>query len=337
MPITGTGDRYEELQLSQDAELRHRAHRYAAQAWDSLPPPLKRWIPEDRLRAELAGSVSEVLDRIHDMETATGFRSAVPVPGTTPEDYLFKVLTVDQDRSFVAGLRYRPDPEFFFVVIYARDYAIESAQTLAKMGDAVGRAFSSFSPRYMSADIPPGHSEGQVVSGSSVKIDLITVAGLLSELHRLDSPPNMGRVLLQRATSTEFYERYMAEYATFHEEAPHLRESVLPTPFDKLEQCMAQELLYEAYVDGEWAGVIAAREQTDHGMRGYRVVEEILASRFRGRGFGPALQRRFIDVLPAGDHAILHGAIDPANAPSLAAAKRVGRVEVMHTRFVALG
>lgn len=322
--------------MSQDPELRQLSDRCLAQAWASLPPQIKRWVPEDRLRTELAGSVGEALGRVHDMETATGFRSAAPVPGTTPEDYLFKVLTIEQDRTFVAGLRYRHDPSFWFVVISARDYPIESAQTLARMRDTVRAAFAVFSPRYMCVDVSPEHSEGQVVMGSSGKTDFVTVAGLLSDLQHLEPPPNMERVHLQRATSTRFYERYMAEYATFHEEAPELRESVLPTPFAKMEQCMAQGLLYEAYVDGEWAGVIAAREQTDHGMRGYRVVEEILASRSRGRGFGPALQRRFIDVLPAGDHAILHGAIDPVNAPSLATAKRVGRVEVMHARFVAL-
>ncbi len=43
-----------------------------------------------------------------------------------------------------------------------------------------------------------------------------------------------------------------------------------------------------------------------------------------------------MERLPSGDHEVVHGAIDPANAPSLATAKRVGRVEVMHARFVAL-
>lgn len=322
--------------MSQDPELRQLSDRCLAQAWHSLPPPIKRWVPEDRLRTELAGSVGEALDRVHDMETATGFRSAAPVPGTTPKDYLFKILATDHDKTFVAGLRYGPEPSFWFVDIYARDFPIESVRTLTRMQDTVRRAFAVFSPRYLRVDIASGSYEADAVTGPSVECDFVTVAGLLSELQRLDPPPKMGRVLLQRGTSTEFYERYMAEYATFHEEAPQLRESVLPTPLDKLEHSMARGLLYEAYVDGEWAGVIAAREQTNNGMRGYRVVEEILASRFRGRGFGPALQRRFIDVLPAADHAILHGAIDPANAPSLATAKRVGRVEVIHTRFVAL-
>lgn len=310
--------------------------RYVAQARELLPAPIKRWVPEDRLQDALASSVAEALERVRDTEHAAAFRAAAPVPGTTPEDYLFRVLAIERDRSFLAGSRYRPEPPFWFVVVYARDFPIERGQTVARMSDAVRRAFAAFSPRYMCVDVAAGHREDRAVSGPSVISDSVTVAGLLSELQRLGPPPNMERVHLELAASTSFYGRYLAEYEAFQREAPHLAASVLPTPLDTLEGCLARRLLYEAYIDGEWAGVIAGREQTDDGMQGCRVVEELLSSRFRGRGFGPALQRRFIDTLPAGDREVLHGAIDPANAASLATAKRVGRIEVAHTRFVSL-
>lgn len=219
---------------------------------------------------------------------------------------------------------------------YTRDYPLDSEQTLANTLDITREAFEVFSPKYVRVHLPAGQLEDRVIAGPQASTDFITLAGLVSDLQRLSPPPNMERVRLETARSTEFYNRYIATYEEFHRDVPRLRDLVLPTPLDKLELCISQGLLYEVYVDGQWAGLIGAREATDYVWGGYRVVEEILSSRFRGQGLGPAMQRRFIDKLPAGDREVLSGAIDPPNAPSQATAKRVGRVEIMHTRFVAL-
>jgi RimJ/RimL family protein N-acetyltransferase len=303
---------------------------------DSLHPQIKEWIPGDRLRAELARTVAGVIALVHDAEFATGFRAAVPVPGATLDDYKIKALEIDRDKTFVAGTRFRPDPPFSFVEVYARNYSIEDADTTTAMIEASRRAFEVFSPKYLRVHVPIGSIEDGIVVGPHVRTAFTTVAGLVSSLQRRSPPGRMECLRLAPAQSTDFYDRYLAEYEAFHEAVPSLRGLVPVAPRDTLEQSLAQGMLYEAYIDGEWAGVIAGREQTDYGMRGYRIIEELLSSRFRGQGLGPALQRHFIDALPAGDYQVLHGAIDPANAPSLATAKRVGRTEVMHARFIAL-
>lgn len=325
--------------ISQEVGLGKKRHdlldRCVAQAWDSLHPEIRRWIPEDRLLAHLSASTADELGRVGDAAFAAGFREAMPVPGATQADYGPKILDIAEHGTLVAGIRFRADPPFSFVEVYARDYPFKNARTITTTLECVGRIFAVFSPRYLRVHVAAASTEQQVVESFPGRTDFLTVAGLLAALQGRSRPPRMERVHLEPATSTDFYDRYLAEYEAFHEASPHLQDLVPVASHDALERSRAQGLLYHAYVDGAWAGVIAGREQTELGMRGYRIVEEVLSSRFRGLGFGPALQRHFIDSLPAEDCQVLHGAIDPSNVPSLATAKRVGRIEVMTTRLIA--
>jgi hypothetical protein len=303
---------------------------------DSLHSKIKQWIPEDVLVAELSTSIADVLNWVGDEEFAAGFRAAMPVPGATQEDYGPKILTLSNSEALVAGIRFRTDPSFSFVEVYARDYPIGNARTMATMLDHARHMFRVFSPRYLRVHVAAGSTEDQIVEGAHGKTDFMTVAAPVAALQDQCPPPNMERIQLELATSTAFYDRYLAEYEAFHEAVPDLRDLVPVASREALEGSRAESLLYEAYVDGEWSGIIAGRGQTDYGMRGYRIIEEVLSSPRRGCGLGPALQRQFIDRLPAADHQVLHGAIAPSNLPSLAVARRVGRTAVMHTHFIAL-
>lgn len=310
--------------------------RCVAQAWDSLHAKIKQWIPEDVLLTELSASVTDVLNQVGDEEFAAGFRTAMPVPGAAQEDYEPRILELEDSGVLVAGIRFRLDPSFSFVEVYARGRPIRSARTLMATVDHVRHMFRVFSPRYLRLHVAAGSTEDRVVQGAPGRTDFVTVAGSVAALQAQRPPSNMERIHLELATSTVFYDRYLIEYEAFHEAVPELRDLVPVASREALERSRTQGLLYEAYVDGEWSGIIAGRQQADYGMRGYRIIEEVLSSRFRGSGLGPALQRHFIDALPAEDHQVLHGAIDPSNLPSLATAKRVGRTEVMHTYFIVL-
>lgn len=68
---------------------------------------------------------------------------------------------------------------------------------------------------------------------------------------------------------------------------------------------------------------MAGRVDDSGPLSGWQVVDELFETRFRGRGLAAAMQRAFLDTLPAKD--LVWGTIDTRNAPSLATARRVGR------------
>ena len=109
-----------------------------------------------------------------------------------------------------------------------------------------------------------------------------------------------------------------------------------PASVEELQACLEQGLLFDAPVDWEWAGVVAAREEPFFGRDGYLVVEELLAAPYRGRGLGACLQRHLIErLMPAGG-AMVHGTIHASNVASRRTAERCGRVAVMMSEFVRL-
>lgn len=86
-----------------------------------------------------------------------------------------------------------------------------------------------------------------------------------------------------------------------------------------------------------------AKHQIKHWIPEDRLLAHLSASTVDelGRVGDVAFAAGFRKAVPVpgatqGEHQVLHGAIDPSNAPSLATAKRVGRIEVMHTHLIAL-
>lgn len=322
--------------MTHDTSLIDLRERCVRQAVRSAHLAIRTWIPEPFLVESFARSVTDVLSWIGDPAFATGFQDAMPVVGAILEDYWPSVLTLGQDQSLVAGIRFRSQPGFSFVAVYARDFPLEHHETVTAMLNTVGHRFSMFSPAYLQVHAAVKSAEDAVLEMFPGRIDFVTVAGPVAGLQHRQPPPNMERVRLEPATTEAFYHQYVAEYEAFHRVNPHLRELVPIASQETLDHSHGQNLLYQAFVDGEWAGIVAGRLQENVGMTGYCLVEEVLAARFRGLKLGPALQRHFIDALSPADRFVLHGAIDPANAPSLATAKRVGRVEVMRAHLIEL-
>lgn len=71
------------------------------QAWRSASEQVKRWTPEDRLRAALARRASEAVDRALDGWTRPQVRQTVPIRGTLPEDYRYRILSTENGKTFV--------------------------------------------------------------------------------------------------------------------------------------------------------------------------------------------------------------------------------------------
>lgn len=103
-----------------------------------------------------------------------------------------------------------------------------------------------------------------------------------------------------------------------------------------LRACARAGTFFEVEVDGQRAGVVAAREGRCLAWAGAEMVEEVLEPAWWGQGLGAALQRHLVDALPTQLGPFLWGTIDGVNEASLRTAKRVGRRIVGSWWFVPL-
>ncbi|MBK7758715.1 MAG: hypothetical protein IPI35_20425 [Deltaproteobacteria bacterium] len=167
---------------------------------------------------------------------------------------------------------------------------------------------------------------GQLPSERSASADLRIIVGHTRDLVARPAPSTPLR--LEQARDTSGYARYAEAFRAFvAADARVGPELWLP------DEATFRELVdgghaYDAHVDGQWAGFIAARAETFIGNDGWIVHEELLDAPFRGRGLAPALQRALVERLHEGRPGLVHGTIHFKNAASLATAKRVGRIDV---------
>src|SRR5262249_37795097 len=126
-----------------------------------------------------------------------------------------------------------------------------------------------------------------------------------------------------------FYPRYAEAYNEMLLARPQMRGAVRNESEKTMAASHAEGLLYEIYVGGLWAGIVAARHQVIVGVRGAYMVEILLNSMARGQRLGPAVHRGFAANVAAIDPSILIMAtIAAVNEPSLKTATRAGRVEI---------
>lgn len=118
-------------------------------------------------------------------------------------------------------------------------------------------------------------------------------------------------------------------------DAPHVAP-VTPETFESLRDCAERGAFFRVMLDERLAGFVAARPDTFRCWEGWLIVEEVLASELRGKGFGPAIQRALLAELDEQLGTSVFGTILSDNLPSLGTARRVGREIVEVGSFVHL-
>ena len=61
-------------------------------------------------------------------------------------------------------------------------------------------------------------------------------------------------------------------------------------------------------------------------MSGYFVCDKILSRKYRGKGFGIAMERKFIDSLEISENELVFGTINSENSTSYRTSTNVGRI-----------
>ncbi|MDX2176543.1 MAG: GNAT family N-acetyltransferase [Candidatus Sumerlaeia bacterium] len=306
---------------------------YAAFHLACLSPAVRGWLGDAALFASArARLLEEVAERGSLTDSIRTYADACSIPGTEPADYAMREVVLGCGAGVLAQIQ-------FYGLKRERPYISIRAQTRAFFDDELFDAcaeltdeFAEFGPKCIRLRSPQGDCDFDLLPG--VQADLRIYAGPLHELRVRPLPNHFDRIRLVPQEPGDYYDEYCETYDEFARATPELNERVARESLASLRGCHQWGACFRVAVDGEAAGVIAARPEHTDGLEGWVVIEEILAAGFRGRGFGAALQRHLIEELEDERFPLLIGTIDALNEPSLRTARRVGREDVGGWSFV---
>jgi GNAT superfamily N-acetyltransferase len=255
-----------------------------------------------------------------DPSHAARYAAGCPVEGVAPADYMLRRLAIPGAGEVLAGIHFKGlDLAQPFVGV--RAWSAPDAANLPALVSTLREAWAPFHPRSVQLFLPAGQAPPPAAI-----LDQHLLVARVEDTRRLPPPPSRERVHLAPSQDAEALAAWVAQrYAEVHRLRPELAGLVTPADADDLRDCAAADALFEVEVEGQRAGLIAARPGRCLGHQGAEVVEELLDSGWWGQGLGPALQRAFVDALPQPLGPWVWGTIDGANQPSLRTALRTGR------------
>ncbi len=300
---------------------------WLAWAVDQVHPQLKTWYSQAQLESNLSDQLERDLDWLENL--GEGFERNMPVAGATPAMYNHRVLEV-AGMQVMLGIRFRGgDITIPFVDLVRSSQAITIPAQVEAICDLVRQEFAVFKP-LMVRFYQPAHLEFQIdVPGSSG--DKRVLAAPLRTMLEHPKPEGLERVILRRANDLEFYERYAETYAAIYQERPWLPHEAEPESLEDMQEHLEIAQIFEVFIDGQWAGITGAEHCSDgFALRGFVVLEMLLAKFARGQGLGAAVQYRLAEALQASSapEDVLYGTIGSNNPPMLKTAARVGRVDL---------
>ena len=296
-------------------------------AVDQVHPQLKTWYSRSQLEANLTDQLERDLDWLENL--GEGFERNLPVPGATPAMYNHRVHEVAGMQAML-GIRFRGgDIAIPFVDLVRSSQAITSAAQVEAICDLVQQEFAIFKP-LMVRFYQPSQLEFQfdlpAASG-----DKRMLAAPLTTMLAHPKPLGLERVSLRRTHDLEFYPRYAETYAAIYQERPWLPVESNTHSLEAMQEYLEIAQVYEIFVDGQWAGITGGEPHSDEfALRGFVVIEMLLAKFARGQGLGAAVQYRLAEALQASSapEDVLYGTIGSNNPPMLKTATRVGRVDL---------
>ena len=296
-------------------------------AVDQVHPQLKTWYSQAQLESNLTDQLDLDLDRLENF--GEGFERNMPIAGAMPAMYNHRVLEVAGMRVML-GIRFRGgDIAIPFVDLLRSSRAITSAAQVETICALVRQEFAVFKP-LMVRFYQPAHLEFQIDVPGSSGDKRVLVAPLTTMLEH-PKPLGLERVSLRRATDLGFYQRYADTYAAVYQERPWLPHEAEPESLEDMQEHLETNHVFEVFVDGQWAGITGGEHRSNEfALRGFVVIEMLLAKFARGQGLGAAVQYRLAEALQASGvpEDVLYGTIGSNNPPMLKTAARVGRLDL---------
>lgn len=283
---------------------------------------------EPRLWSNAAGYVEGLLSAPHNLDRLRRYARRCPVKGVDPLAYAPVQLTLPSGCKIIAGIHFRGmETTFPFV-----DVSVQTAEVnLTQDIEPIAAVFAQFRPLSLRLWFASGDALPK-----AVEPDTFVVGAAVQRVLERPSYPNHDRVRLVPASAYAAYGDYRAAYHAVHLHTPWRVGRVEPVEQAAIADCARLGTFFRVLIDGQCAGFIAARPSTFRCWRGWEVVDEVLLPVYQGRGFGKAMQQRFVSKLNAKRHPCLYGTIWAQNTASLRTACGVGRQIVERSGFVRL-
>lgn len=284
-------------------------------------PLTRAWGPDGERLDRLAEAHEFDLQLATDLELA-GQRAAFLDVGQDAQAFLNRWLRVSDDLEAMLSIRFegldRTKP-FVDASILSRPFVQSDLDALEGVAREVYGAFNPLYLRLWSAE-PDGYFSG-------VGPDKRFLAAPLSALATQQAPPELS---LSPTRDLSRYQGAQVAYASVDAAHPaHVGQAHLQGEED-VQESIEAGTFFDVLVNGTWAGYVGATHETEGdtlGLDAYVVQELILASEFRGRGYGAALSTLLARALPQRER-VLIGTIHAENVGAVRAARGAGRVDV---------
>ena len=287
-------------------------------------PKIREW-RGSAVEADLREAQQDTLDSLIDEAAASEIAAQMPSLALPAQSFKSRLFDIGGKR-LIAGINFKDASGAFpFIAILGATTAPGTLSDWSVLKPALAQAFADFRPRAILFFHPTHLALDAPTTGIDVHL-LVAPARTMAEL-----PPAVGlaRVEVRRTMNVDFYPRYDALYQATYGERPQLRGEVHTETRESLVECLAEGLLFEIFVDGQWAGVVAADRRTVAGVPGIYMVEIVLAKETRGQRLGAAVHQRFAAlVAEAEPAALILGTISAHNPWSQCTALRAGRLAI---------
>ncbi len=318
--------------LPQDKNQEWILEQVVSSKLNQAAPLLTQWYTSETLKNIYRNDLSANVNRIFSDAMAQEFYKYCPVPNASYEQFKNSWLELPELGHAIVGIRFwslnldRP-----FVEVVVSEQLLHKDADLEAIKHAVLAPYKAFRAKHLRLFLPshwPGYGQGDISRWQGAFWEQRYLAARISDMHARPVPAQTARLTLVKPSDMSFYTRYADLYQQRVAAQPMLSEYARLESQEDMASYLEEGTLFEVYIDGAWAGIVAVSRHEEEGLRGFLMIEILLTPDVSGQGFGVALQHQLVNQLAANEDDVLFGTIDARNIAAIKTAQRSGRHDI---------
>ena len=284
-------------------------------------------IDEQTALNSICNDINETLLDLNNEKTKLARFKHFNIPKIEPEDYKEHIISLDNDRKVICGIRHSGGNREMPFVNIETNFKSSKKELVQIYEKHLEKHFQKFTPNFLRY-----YTKDKSSKNINSSCYLIQEASIIKNKKPYIEEKT---IELVQPKPDSYYDWYRKGYQTFHENFPELKANVQVNSKKSMDNCLKDGLLKIAKYNGERIGLIAADSSPFLGTPGIYFIEIFIAQKWRGKGLAKSLQRKFIDSVSTGNE-IIWGTIDYQNKPSYKTALSNNRVPVRFENFAPL-
>ena len=275
----------------------------------------------------ISNDINQTLLDLNSEKTKLARFKHFNIPQVKPEDYKEHIISLDNDRKIICGIRHSGGNKEMPFVNIETNFKSSKKELLQIYEEHLVNYFQKFTPNHLRY-----YTKNKAFKNINSSCYLIQKASIIKNKNP-HKEEKMIELIQPKADS--YYDWYVKGYQTFHENFPELKANVQINSKKSMDNSLKDGLLKIAKYNGEKVGLIAADNSSFLGNPGIYFIEIFIDQKWKGKGLAKSIQRKFIDTVSTGNE-IIWGTIDYQNKPSYKTAIANNRVPVRFENFVQL-